>query len=196
LFDYFGCKSQKERVEIANLMYAYNIIYNLNFVCDEFYDAYEAKYGLNASNSRIRNELHCAVAQTLTKQFYKNLSTAIKEKSISVEEIFKFISIFEMSINKEISYSARQENLLDFFETYNEIQTEFFAIIADFVGVSTMDVQTAYNAYNKHAKVSADNLNIVNENKKLFYEYILETRKSSKANSINYVSEKYYGKQR
>ena len=33
LFEYFGCETEKDKIEVLNLMYAYNIIYNFNFSC-------------------------------------------------------------------------------------------------------------------------------------------------------------------
>lgn len=196
LFKYFNCKNENEKIEVLNLMYAYNIKFNLNFICDEFYDRYEKAYGTTLSKNQMVKEINNSIAQTLAKQFYMNLAESVKNKNLSVEEIFKLISVFENEISREIWYNSNQDSLTEFFEVYNDIQSEFFGIIAQSLGVSSDDIQTAYNSYNKAVNMDLKDVSFVNNDKKTFYDYILETRKNDKMNSINYVSQKYFNKKR
>ena len=190
LFDYFGCQNLEDKIEILNLMYAYNIKFNMNFSSADFFAKYKSIYGQSLSNIIAKKELNNSIAQTLSKQFYKNLGEVLKEKQVSVKEIFSLISVFENEISREIWYNSNQNTLTGFFEIYDDIQTNFFDIIAKKLGVSTEDIQYSYDSYNKEIIVDGNSISFLNSEKKQFYQYIVETRKNDKMNSINQVKNK------
>ena len=196
LFNYFGCQTRQEKIEILNMMYSLNIKHNLGLSCENFYDTYENVYGKTISSSNLRRELNDDIAQTQTKYFYKSLANALINKNVKVEEIFGMISVFENEISRSIWYNSNQSSLTEFYQTYDKIQTDFFQLIAESLGIKVEDVQEAYNAYNNEVVVKLDNVTLLNNEQKEFYNYILSTRKGDKMNSINYVFEKYESMQR
>jgi len=194
LFDYFGCENKNDKIEVLNLMYAYNIIYDLNFCCDDFYEQYKTIYGEKAKKSVVGKQLKDSIGQTLTKQFYKNLSLQISNKEFKVEEIFSIISVFENELSRELFYNSNQDTLEKFFDVYTDVQSELFNIIANKLGISVDELQQIYNAYNSKVSVDVNRISILDYNEKNYYNYILNTRKNHKMNSINYVITKYNNK--
>lgn len=194
LFEYFGCETKEDKIEVLNLMYSYNIIYNMNFSSDDFYKQYELIYGSKANKRDLEKELNNNIAQTLTKYFYRDLAILINNKEIDVKDIFSLISVFENEISREIWYNSNQDTLDEFFDVYNGIQSNFFDILSRELGIKIDDLQYAYNAYNKCSVNDISNISILENSKKEFYNYITKTRKNDKMNSINYVSEKYNNK--
>lgn len=191
LFLYFNCKTEKEKIEILNLMYSYNIKYNLNGSSDDFFKLYKNSYNDGKMPYQISKELNNSIAQTLTKHFYKNLVLNLENKNISVNEIFSLISLFESELSREFGYSVNQKYLTGFFDLYNEIQAEFFEIIASKLNVSVSDIQQAYNSFNKYMDIEISSNSLVTDGKKNYFLELKETRKSNRINSINYFSQKY-----
>lgn len=191
LFDYFGCKTDKDKIEISNMMYSYSLKNNFSYVCDDFFDNYAEKYGESITKEALKKVLNDDIAQSLTKIFYKNLASLIRGKTIKVEEVFSMISVFENEISRTIWYNSNVETLSEFYSMYENVQSDFFQILAESLIINVDEVQQIYNAYNKNTSVNFDNTTLVDESKKDFYKHILETREGDKMNSINYVFEKY-----
>lgn len=191
LFKYFNCQSNEDKMEVINLMYAFELKYNFNSSCTDFFDKYESIYGKDVSKLELKRQLNSSIAQTLSKHFYKNLANSLKNKQVGIKEIFSIISVFENEISREILYNSNQNTLETFFDMYNELQSNLFEIVANKLGISVDDVQQAYNAYNKQTTVKLENTVLLDREKEEFFNYITETRKGHKMNSINYVSKKY-----
>ena len=196
LFNYFGCETYQDKIEVLNMMYSMNIKTNIFSTYDEFNDKYEKINGQTISITNLRKELNDDIAQTLTKCFYKSLASALLNKNVKVEEVFAIISVFENELSRNIWYNSNQSTLTEFYDTYDKIQTDFFQLIANSLELKVEDVQEAYNAYNNEVVVKLDNVTLLNNEQKEFYNYILSTRKGDKMNSINYVFEKYESMQR
>lgn len=191
LFKYFNCQTKEDKKEVLDLMYAFELKYNLNFSCKDFFDKYESMYGNTLSKLEFTKELNNSIAQTLSRYFYKNLALLLKNKQVSVQEIFSIISVFENQISREVFFSSKQESLELFFEMYNDMQSELFEMISKKLNVSLEEVQQAYNSFNKQVNVNLNNTVLLNKEKEEFLNYITENAKNHKVNSINYVSEKY-----
>lgn len=195
-FEYFNCNTEQEKREILNLMYSYSIKYNMNSSADSFFKTYKTKYSDGKYNYQISKELNNSIMKTLTKNFYYNLSLSLQNKTVTNEDIFALISIFESELSREFSYSVEYKNLESFFEFYAEIQSEFFEIIAKKTNTSVDEIQGIYNAYNKKMDIDLTNNTIINGEKKDFYNFIKESRKSNRINSINYFYQKHIEKER
>lgn len=191
LFRYFNCQTNNDKIEVLNLMYALELKYNLNFICEDFFDKYESQYGKNLSKLELKKQLNNSIGQTLSKYFYKNLAISLKNKRVSVQEIFSIISVFENELSREIFYSSNQATLESFFEMYNDVQSELFEMIANKLNCSVDDVQQIYNAYNKQTNGNLKNTVLLNKEKEEFFNYITYSTKNHKVNSINYISGKY-----
>lgn len=193
LFDYFNCKDDSQKIEVINMMYAYNII-DRDDLCKDFFDSYEKEHGEEMSWSQkmdFQTQLKGNVAITLSKQFYTNLCTRINGKQVKMEDLFSIISVFETELSRQTWYTdpTKIENLYPFFKSYTEIQTKMFEMLAKSLNLTTQEVQKAYNAYNDN--FNAQNLNVewLLPNENSFFEYISDSRKADKSNSINCVYE-------
>ena len=191
LFNYFGCKTYQDKIDVLNMMYSMTIKTNIFSTYDEFNNKYKEMYGQTISFSNLKKDLNDDIAQTLSKCFYRSLANSLLNKNVKVEEIFAMISVFENEMSRNIWYNSNQSTLIDFYNTYGKIQTDFFQLIANSLGVKVEDIQEAYNSYNNKVVVKLDNVTILNSEQKEYYDYILTTRKSDKMNSINYVFENY-----
>lgn len=191
LFKSFGCQTYDDKIEVLNLMYAFELKYNMNFSCEDFFDKYKSTYGKTISSLEVKKELNNSIAQTLSKYFYKNLAMLLKNKQVSIQEIFSIISVFENEISREVLYSSKQETLESFFEMYNDMQSELFEMISREINFSLEEIQQAYNSYNKQISVNLKNTVLLNKEQEDFFNYITESTKNHKVNSINYVSGKY-----
>ena len=203
LFKYFNAKTENQKIEIIKMMYAYNIIFDVNYTSSskDFYRVYKNKYGTNMSNQEGKNfviSLKGSIATTLSKYFYKDLCDLIVDKNISIKEIFSLISIYENEISRETWYHTYISDMPDFSKKYNEIQTNFFRILANKLGVTTEEIQVFYNDFNDKEKIDIFEVNFLNKNKLEYLDYILETRKNDKMESINCSSKNnlYNGKSR
>ena len=185
VFDYFNCETDLDKIEITKLMYAYNLLFNIDSITSEFYK----NVNMTSSESlTFERYLKGSIAQTLSKQFYKSLIGLISNKEINLDEVFSYISVFENEISRQIWYKSNKDYLSDFFETYNNIQSEFFGIIASKLDASTDEIQQSYNYLDKNNKIIVSNLTMINDEKKDFLNHILDTRKNDKVGSINIIS--------
>lgn len=193
LFSYFKAETDYDKEEILNMMYAYNLLIDLNSTSSskDFYNIYKEKYGSSIDSLQFSKDLKSSIGQTLTKQFYINLINKCQNNTVSIKEIFSLISIFENELSREIWYSssANKDAYMDFYLNYNSIQSSFFELLGNKLGVSLNDVQQAYNSYNAKADINPFELTLISNDKKDYLSYILETRKNDKMNSVNYVSE-------
>lgn len=179
LFDYFGCKTDSDKKEILKLMIANNLVL-------ETYDIIysDAFYGMfpNLDQYVYKKELKGSIGQTQAKIFYRNLAEKIKNKTVSVEEVFSLISIFETELSRNIGYASTENcNYLgDFYDTYSSIQKEFFELIASSLGISVDDVCLYYFSYHNTTNQSNLNNSLLNQEQNQFYSNLYKTGKNSK----------------
>lgn len=195
LFSYFKADTDSDKEEVLNMMYAYNLLLNVNSTssANDFFNVYKEKNGDSVNLTDLTKNLKCSIAQTLTKQFYTNLADRCKSSTVSLNEIFSLISIFENELSREIWYSSsgNKDAYVAFYSNYNGIQSSFFETIANKLNINRDEIQQAYNAYNAKVDVDASKLTLVSSDKKDYLSYILKTRKNDKMNSVNYVSESF-----
>ena len=151
VFDYFGCESEKDKEELINMFYAYNIFLSDNYHSStaDFYKQYEQKYGKKIDNKRdFEYSLRGNIGITQTKIFYKSLINKINGKEVNVKDIFTLISVFENELSSETWYSSRFDSLHSFYEDYNFIQSTFFELLASKLNITNEDVENAYLSFN------------------------------------------------
>lgn len=197
VFEYFGCKNSKDEEEVIKLMFSFDIILgsNRNNSVYNFYKLCEKNYS-GFDRLDFQTELKSSVASTLTKKFYVNLANEVKNKKLTVGEIFSYISIFETEMSRLCAYSTAKEEHSEFFDIYINIQTNFFNYISKELNVNTTDVQEAYNAFNKNCELSVNELTLSSSEKKEFYQHMMDSRKNNKTKSINYIYVTNYSKQK
>ena len=196
LFKYFDCESDKEKIEILNLMFSCELISSLSGSksVNEFYKNYELEHGKMSFSQKqlFEKKLKGSIAQTLSKNFYYNLITNSKGKDVSINEIFELISIFESELNKLTWYSTTgyAKDISDFMINYINIQNNFFGILSQKLNVSQEQIQSYYDAYNSISKSSIRTFSTLSSEKSNYYLNIKENRKNDKTYSIREVYQK------
>lgn len=158
LYKFFNVSEEKDKKEILNLMYSIEI---MQTAPDDFYDKYERFYGRSKDDKLIDEINYCvksSVCETISKLFYKNLTNAIMNNDVTLEDIFYLISIFECDLNNHLDYSnsSRLNDNKLFFERYVDIQNNFFYYLSKTVNVQQQDIELLYNNYTSKVKDSND----------------------------------------
>ena len=191
LFKIFNCADEQDKIEVINMMYAFDITINQNA---EFFTAYKDKYGKQIDNRYdYFNSLNSSIAQTLTKNFYINLSNYLISNDATLEDIFSNISIFETEMSRLTKYGS-QSNLEEneaFISMYRGIQNEFFGIVAQYLGLDVEDITMFYNAYYGDALSDVSTTSTLDEYELDYVNRILDSRSMNKKNTINEVGESF-----
>jgi len=192
LFDYFDCQTKEEKVEIINMMFGYEFISGVSSSSsvEEFYDIHESTYGkMDSAGKRLfETQLKGAIAQTLSKQFYQNLTKNINNKDVPITDVFEMISIYESQMNKLTWYAATgyAQNLNEFITNYISIQNNFFQILANKTNLSFEEIQLAYEIYNLVYENDFENIKILDGEKKDFVANVKKNRENDKTVTIRY----------
>ena len=197
LYDYFGVTTEKDKKEILNFMYSLEIMQ----VCpDDFYKILEEKTG-DKKNAELIDKVNytvkSSICETLSKQFYKNLSVSIINKDVSLGDIFYLISIFENDINNHILYNSPQKYNYNqkFINTYLNIQDNFFFELSKNLNVSQDELENLYNNYTSQIKLGESivenyDLKFLSNEKKEYINDRKEFLKNITAPTIRLTNEK------
>ena len=149
LFDYFSAKTDAEKKEVLNIMYSIEI---MQCKPDDFYDLYSKAYSIDVDANEIDEinyTLKPSICISLSKNFYKNLSNAIVNENVTLEDVFYLVSLFENDINNHIEYNDNNKlNYNEYFiNSYMEIQTAFFSEISKSLGCNEDDLFEQFSNY-------------------------------------------------
>ena len=191
LFKIFNCKDEQDKIEVINMMYAFDITINQN---TEFFNAYKDKYGKQVENRYdYFSSLNASIAQTLTKNFYINLSDYLISNDATLEDIFSNISVFETEMSRLTKFGSQSyvEENEAFISMYRGIQNEFFGIIADYLGLETEDITMFYNAYYGDNLSDVSTTSMLDEDELDYVNRKLDSRSTNKRYTINEVGESF-----
>ena len=191
LFKRFNCKNDEDRTEVINMMFSFDITLNQNA---DFFNAYKEKNGVTLPDRhKYFNSLNASIAQTLTKNFYINLSNYLEKNDAELGDIFSMISVFETEMSRLTKYNQKtsvKENA-DFIATYNSIQRQFFDVIASHLGLETSDIILFYNAFYSDALSDTTTTSLLDSYEVEYANQILESRSSVKKNTVNEIGESF-----
>jgi len=192
LFEYFDCHTKQEKIEIINMMFSYEFLSGLSGSksASEFYDNYENIYNeMDFSQKELfKKHVKGSIAQTLSKQFYKNLSNNIKNKEVSIKDVFELISIYESQMNKLTWYATTgyANDLREFITNYIDIQDNFFKVLAQKTNLTENEIKLAYEIYNLSYEYDVNDINVISGDQKNFINDIKNKRKEDKTVTIRY----------
>ena len=165
------------------MLYAFELI---NTDGNEFRDNYKEKYGqrfdLYAMDD-YRLSLKGSVSLTLTKVFYTNLLKSLENKSVSIEDVYQLISIFEDEISRITWYSSKNSYFPEFIENYQKIQMMVFEKISEKTNLSIDEIVNSYNYYHKNLDVYHE-IDWLNDDKNKFLSNMFSTRRDQRKESI------------
>lgn len=156
LYNYFNVSSDKDKREILNMMYSLEV---MQASPDDFYKNYAKQTG-NEKTDEIVDEVNytvkSSICSTLTKLFYRNLSNNIKNKNVTLGDVFYLIHLFENDLNNHILYNSNKNYNYnkDFMNTYIDIQNNFFNSLAKNKNYSQDNIIEMFNNYTVNVKLS------------------------------------------
>ncbi len=187
-FEVFNCKTKEDKKEIINMMFSFDIWLNQN---RDFYDYYQSQTGKDLDRSTYEISLKSSIAQTLTKQFYENLSSKIVTSNVPLKDIFSSIEVFEMEMSRITWYASRQntDNAI-FVKMYQEIQDEFFDILAKKVHTNKSEIYNLYNSYYRDSQTNVIDNIMLNKEENDYMSKVMESRSTlkSKSGPVNQLS--------
>ncbi len=203
LFEQFNCKTEKEKIEIINMMMSINII---QAEPNDFEAKYQTIYGKDLTNDvDLYGQLKCVikpeVMETLTKVFYRNLANEIASNMMTLQDSFFLIKTFENDINSHIKYSDDSYSISNetFIKNYVAIQDEFFYMLSLNGDYSQTDIESKFNNYksvvtNKTgAKENNYSLVWISDSKAEYLEDYSKKMEIYSSESIRSYNEKLYG---
>lgn len=145
LYSYFKVSNETEKREVDKFMFATDIALNGN---KKFFNAF-SKQNTGISDSNLKQSMKVSICEFLSKNFYKSLISSLKNNSMSLDDIYYLISVFEANLDTKIYYSSSYdyENNKDFFEFYTSLQNEFFDLLALNTGIEFDEVVNKFNNY-------------------------------------------------
>jgi hypothetical protein len=147
IYEVFGAETEKERKEIAHMLYS---ICYIQTEREDFAAVYEEKYGeIEGQEITIKKIMKESVAGTMTKYFYKNLAERVHGGDVTLQDVFYLINTFEAALSLHIVYdeAERQEFIDEAIAFYVEAQDKFFAMVAEDSGLSFEEVIERFGQY-------------------------------------------------
>ena len=133
LFDAFDCKTPEEYDEVLKLVVTTDV---LQMQPRTFYDRYREATGINMwedteACDQFNYSLKPAICISLAKEFYENLADFATENTLSCNDLFCLISLFEGHSNQHLQYKSEAKTQYNqiFFDSYVPMREALFAAL-------------------------------------------------------------------
>lgn len=183
LYEYFGADTEEKRKEVLQLMFAIEVIVDLNYISPA--NSFLEKIPCDDWQFHEDNFMKGSIASSLSKLFYDNLTQL---EGATLGDIFSLISIFEMGLNNSIRY-IDNKNYHDngFFEIYGTLQDGFFTVLGESTGIEKEKLICLCNDYNFYDMAKQESLSCLPEETAEFYKSMIDKTYLLKTISINEV---------
>ena len=149
LFDAFGVQTAEEYEEVLKLIITTN---TLQMQPTAFMAEYEELTGVDLWEDDEAMDAFCFslkpdIGISLAKEFYQNLTNFVKDNSISANDLFCLIALFEGHLNQHLNYKseAKLEYNQIFFDSYRPMRNALFAALS--TENPDMDIAQMYADY-------------------------------------------------
>lgn len=149
ILDDFYALFDLSEFEINHMMYSIELI---QAEPEEFFEQYEIAYGKSLTNEKlleIKRQIKGAICESLSKQFYRNLTEAVYHGGVTLEDIFYLLRTFEADLFSHLRYDNPEKKALcmTFLENYTEMQDTFFRLIK----VDNLSVDGIVQCFNEYS---------------------------------------------
>lgn len=146
LFDYFNADTDKEKDEILKMMFSYDIVLSDNKEYTEYRDFELTEL------YEYQDVLKGNIGITLSKIFYSDLSDALVNQNVKIEDVYLLIRIFETELCRITDYdnTTKTEINKDFVNNYSVLQNEFFKKLSNATGMGQQKTKDSFCAYSKN----------------------------------------------
>ena len=184
----YACFPNLTHEEVNKMFYSYTVIFDNNTGQEGYYFyKFLENHGVVISSGHYGNfesNLRASIALSLSKEFYINFAKRIENKSISLNEIFEIISVFELELSRELWYQSKYPDLEYFLSNYCNIQEQFFEVICNSLGISMDYIKKLYYMFNNDVSLSNINVSFLTDKENDFINYINESRTGNKKDAI------------
>ena len=184
----YACFPNLTHEEVNKMFYSYTVIFDNNTGQEGYYFyKFLENHGVVISSGHYGNfesNLRASIALSLSKEFYINFAKRIENKSISLNEIFEIISVFELELSRELWYQSKYPDLEYFLSNYCNIQEQFFEVICNNLGISMDYIKKLYYMFNNDVSLSNINVSFLSDKENDFINYINESRTGNKKDAI------------
>lgn len=164
LFKQLDMTSNNEMREVIKMMFNIEILQEEN---KGFYDWYNEEYNVDLSNDDgEKTYLRLTVKEdsllTLTKIFYRNLARQINQGNATLQDAYFLIRVMEADLdrhfsNYDVGYMLFFHN---FYDSYIEIQDEFFRLIALENNLSIEELIDGFENYSMNTTSKSPNCDL------------------------------------
>lgn len=149
LFDAFGCENEAQRDELLNMMITLQV---LQMQPSAFYEAYKAATGEDIQadeekQTQFSYALKPAACLTMAKEFYENLILFVQENTLTSNDLFFLINLFEGHLNQHLTYTKESKAEINqpFISNYCAMREALFSALG--ADNPSVDVAALYAAY-------------------------------------------------
>ena len=151
LFKAFNATTNEAKMEIIKMMYSIEIMQSKP---EDFYKVYKEKYGVDLSNDtneleNLRLSLRIDILKTLSKEFYKSLSSQVSKGNVSLDTVFYLINVYESDVFIHLFYNEKDRiaSGVEFFDFYTELQNKFFEMLSISTDYNFDEIVDLFNNY-------------------------------------------------
>ena len=148
LYDLFGCKNQKDKIEVLNMLITLNVI---QYAPSEIMSLYGEKYGVDVKDSKVIDDINYSIkpsaCMTLTKNFYKSIVELLsEEENVTLDDFCFMVSLYETAMNYHLRLN--KENLTEYnaeyLASYKLLRDEVFNTLSQNTGT---DIKSYFENY-------------------------------------------------
>lgn len=151
-YDIFDADTKEKQLQLSKMMYVIELIQNENKDFGKLYIDYTDSSSTILSSqewANVKRELKPSLAINLSKIFYENLVKYINAGNVSLNDIYRLITLYEAEIESHILYDSSMRFYANktFMESYIEIQNAFFSSISTGLEYSYDEIMKGFNNY-------------------------------------------------
>ena len=158
VYEQFEAMSNKDKVELVNMLASINVIQvePADFV-EKYFNVYgkkldslgDDKLESEAEFEEVKLSLKASSMETLTKIFYKNLAEVCSNSNVTIQDAFYLIKTFENDVYLHILYDDKEKVKYneEYINNYVDIQDEFFYLLSQSKKYSQKDIETLFDKY-------------------------------------------------
>lgn len=149
LFEAFGCETEMQRDELLKMMITLQVLqmqpknFHLVYAETTGTDLMEDEEAMN----QFSYSLKPAICITLAKEFYENLVPFLRQNSLTCNDLFFLLSLFEGHLNQHLNFTSESKAEINrpFTEAYTAMRSALFAALEE--GNPEVDVAALYAQY-------------------------------------------------
>lgn len=201
LYQYFQAETAKEQEEIRKLFYGatlyldntpgYEGVHFRDYLRDEnVVDLFSDTQASRAFEEHVKG----CIALTETKLFYRNLCDLVAGQTLTLEELFSVLSVFEIEISRQTWYNSKYDQLGDFVPMFTSIQGEFLDAAAQGAGLTSEQIRELYYLFNDgYSAQELLQVSWMDDAQNDYFSHINRSREGNRMDAILKINADHFG---